>query len=94
MLRQQEIIHRRLFVFLVFTALVCFAGTGHSGEKTEKTKQEMQELSKDTKRGAKRAIRDVKDSTCETFNGKIECAGKKAKHTIQNASDKTEDKLD
>ena len=58
------------------------------------TKQKMEEAGRDTKRGAKKAWRGAKDETCEMVNGKMECAAKKAKHSIQNTSDKIEDAVE
>jgi len=48
----------------------------------------------DTKRGVKKAARAAEDKTCELVNGKMECAAKKVKHSIQNGADKVEDAID
>ena len=57
---------------------------------TEKTK----ELGRDVNRGTKKAVRKVKDETCEMVNGKMECAAKKVKHSIQNTADDVEDAVE
>lgn len=57
---------------------------------TEKTK----ELGRDAKRGTNKAVRKVKDETCEMVNGKMECAAKKVKHSIQNTADDVEDAVE
>lgn len=62
--------------------------------KMEKAGDAISEGAKDVKRGAKKAGRKVKDETCELVNGKMECAGKKLKHKVQNAGDKLEDAAD
>lgn len=35
----------------------------------------------------KKTARKIDDKVCETVNGKIECAAKKVKHSIQNTTD-------
>lgn len=40
-----------------------------------------------------KTVRKVEDKTCEMVNGKLECAGKKAKHKLQNAKDEAQDKI-
>jgi len=62
--------------------------------KKESTKQKMEEAGRDTKRGAKKAWRGTKDKTCELVNGKMECAAKKAKHSMQNSADDIEDAVE
>lgn len=57
-------------------------------------KQKVNEVSKDTERGTKKVIRKVKDETCNMINGKMECAAKKVKHSIQNGADNVEDAVD
>jgi hypothetical protein len=52
------------------------------------------ETGRDVSKNAKKAGRDVQDATCNMVNGKMECAGKKAKHKIQNATDEVKDKAD
>ena len=56
-----------------------------NGAKIEKAQR-------DVKRGAKRTVRDIQDKTCETVNGKVECAVKRAGHGVQNAADEVKDK--
>ncbi len=60
----------------------------------ETVKQKAEETMNDAKRSAKKAARDAKDKTCELVNGKMECAAKKVKHSIQNGADKVEDAID
>lgn len=73
----------------------------HKNEKTvgekiesgyEKTKDATKEAYEDTKKATKKAYRSAKDKTCEMVNGKMECAAKKAGHSIQNAADEVKDK--
>jgi hypothetical protein len=60
----------------------------------EGVKEEVQEVGRDTKKVAKKTARKVDDKTCEMVNGKMECAGKKVKHGVQNAGDEVKDKAD
>jgi uncharacterized membrane protein YtjA (UPF0391 family) len=60
----------------------------------ETVKSDAKELGNDVKRGTNKAVRTVKDKTCEMINGKMECAVKKAKHSIQNGADKVEDAVE
>ena len=57
-------------------------------------KEDAKELAADSKRGTKKAVRAVKDKTCEMINGKMECAAKKVKHSIQNGAGHVEDAVD
>lgn len=52
-----------------------------------KVAAEAKEAGHDMKKSAKKAGRGVKDATCEMVHGKMECAGKKAGHKVQNAVD-------
>ena len=52
------------------------------------------EAANDTKRGVKKGARAVEDKACEMVNGKMECAAKKIKHSMQNGADKVEDAVD
>lgn len=60
----------------------------------EKSSEEIQEVGNDLKRDAEKAVRDAKDESCEMINGKVECAAKKVKHSIQNGADAVEDAID
>lgn len=60
----------------------------------ETVKEKAKETMNDAKRGAKKAARAAEDKTCELVNGKMECAAKKVKHSIQNGADKVEDAMD
>jgi hypothetical protein len=60
----------------------------------DSVKKDVKEMSNDTVRGANKVVRETKDKTCEMINGKMECAAKKAKHSIQNGADKVEDAID
>lgn len=63
-------------------------------DKKSEMRQDMEEAGRDTKRGASKAMRGIKDETCELVNGKMECAAKKAKHSLQNGADNVEDAVD
>ena len=80
--------------FVLFSALLVQATVFAEEDKSEAAKQKMEEVGNDTSRGAKKAWRGAKDKTCEMVNGKMECAGKKAKHSIQNGVDNVEDAID
>lgn len=78
---------------LIASALmVSMAGAVYADANSVKTNAK--ETWNDTKRGTKKAVRDVKDSTCEMINGKMECAAKKAGNSIKNGADKVEDAVD
>ena len=67
------------------------AGNAFADETVTET---VKEAANDTKRGAKKAARKVQDKTCEMVNGKMNCAVKKVKHSIQNGADNVEDAVD
>ncbi len=72
-----------------------FVSFAHAEEtKTEKATETVKETARDMKKGAKKAWRNTKDEACEMVNGKMECAGKKAKHKVQNGVDELKDKVD
>ena len=84
-------------LMLLTIAIMGLSASAVFAEKaTKKTeiRQEMEEVGRDTKRGASKAMRSVKDETCELINGKMECAVKKAKHSIQNGADNVEDAVE
>lgn len=83
-------------LILLLFAIMIFSMTSVFADKTKKTevRQEMEEVGRDTKRGTSKAFREVKDETCELINGKMECAAKKVKHSIQNGADQVEDAID
>lgn len=77
---------------LLSMTLTLGLSAAYAAEKT--VKEEAKETWNDTKRGTKKAVREVKDKTCEMVNGKMECAAKKVKHSIQNGTDKVEDAVE
>ncbi len=88
----QRKVHRKLFILLISVAALSFVGT--SCNKDRSVKQEMEETGRDIGRGTSKAVRDLKDKSCEMIDGKMQCAGQKVKHSIQNTSDKVEDAID
>ena len=89
----QRKVHRKLFVLLIAVASLSFVGSSCS-DKDRTVKQEMNEVSRDLNRGTSKAVREIKDQTCEMVNGKMECAAKKVKHSIQNITDDIEDAVE
>lgn len=82
---------------IVFSAfvLMCIGAVSLPARADDDTmKQKAEEVGNDIKRGSKDASRKAKDETCELVNGKMECAGQKAKHSIQKGADKVEDAMD
>ena len=80
--------------FVLFSALLVQATVFAEEDRSEEAKEKMEEVGNDTARGGKKAWRGAKDKTCEMVNGKMECAGQKAKHSIQNGVDNVEDAID
>jgi hypothetical protein len=62
--------------------------------KSEKAVEQTKEAGRDLKKNAKKTWRNTKDEACEMVNGKMECAGKKMKHKVQNGVDELKDKVD
>ncbi len=58
----------------------------------EGAKDATTEAYQDTKKVVKKGYRKASDKTCEMVNGKMECAVKKAKHSVENAADEVKDK--
>lgn len=54
-----------------------------AGEKARETISE-------TKKETKKVYRSAKDKACEMVNGKLQCAGDKVKHKIENLKDEVE----
>lgn len=88
----QRRVHRKLFVLLISVATLSFVGSSCNKDNT--VKQEMNEAGRDISRGTSKTVREVKDQTCEMVNGKMECAAKKVKHSIQNTTDNIEDAVE
>ena len=83
-------------VFLVTLGFVSSLALANAEWESKKQKMEERssEAASDMKRGMSKAGRSVKDKTCELVNGKMECLGEKAKHSIQNGADNVEDAAD
>lgn len=56
--------------------------------------EKISEGASDAGKNLKKAGRKVKDKTCEWVDGKMQCAGKKVKHKMQNMGDEIKDKTD
>lgn len=83
--------------YLLFVTAFCFMGLVQAddhtvGDKVDNAGAAVKEAAQDTSKNTKQVYRDAKDKTCTMVNGKMECAGKKAKHKIQNAADEVKDK--
>lgn len=83
-------------IFLLSVSMLLgFASFSNADEtRTEKAVETTKEAGRDLKKNAKKAWRNTKDEACEMVNGKMECAGKKAKHKVQNGVDEVKDKVD
>lgn len=79
---------------LVLAASVAFTFGLASNSHAEDSKavQHTKEAGRDVKKSAKKAGNDIADATCETVNGKVECAAKKAGHKMENAAGEVKDK--
>lgn len=42
----------------------------------------------------KKVYRSAKDKTCEMIDGKMQCAGKKLKHKVENVTDEAKTKIE
>jgi hypothetical protein len=60
----------------------------------EKVREKDRESINDSKRTLKQANREFEDKTCELVNGKMVCAMKKVKHSVEKSSDKIQDAED
>jgi F0F1-type ATP synthase membrane subunit b/b' len=85
---------RNLMGLLALSLFGLQATTVEFAHADETMKEKAKETMNDAKRGAKKAARAAEDKTCEMVNGKMECAAKKVKHSIQNGADKVEDAMD
>lgn len=56
--------------------------------------EKISEAASDTGKALKKTGRKVQDKTCEWVDGKMQCAGKKVKHKMQNVGDEAKDKMD
>jgi hypothetical protein len=81
-----EINYKTMAAVGAAAALMAFAVTGFAEEpaKTmDKAGHRMEE-----------AANTVEDKTCETVNGKVQCAGKKMKHKIKKASNRVKESVE
>jgi len=78
-------------VLIALCALTVFPLVSHADE-TAAEKAEVKAA--ETKDSAKKVVRDADDKACEMVNGKMHCAGKKAKHALKNTGDKIDTKVD
>jgi uncharacterized protein YjbJ (UPF0337 family) len=85
---------KTLFTAMMMTTMAGAFTITHAHAEDTTVKEKAAEAGNDTKRAVKKGARKVKDETCEMVNGKMECAAKKAKHTMQNAGDKVKDAVD
>jgi hypothetical protein len=75
-----------------FMILMVFCGQLFAEDVT--TKEKIQERVNDSKRAAKQANREFEDKTCSLVNGKMVCAMKKVKHSVEKNVDKIKDAAD
>ena len=80
----------KYFVQIISVLLVVSFSTSAFSEETATEKVEIQ--AEKATNSVKRGYRRVKDKTCELVDGKMNCVGKKIKHKLQNASDRTSTK--
>ncbi len=80
-------IHLKIFVLAVFSVVGLYpAGLLHADETSSEKAAAVVDTAKVK---AKKVGRSIRDQTCETFNGKAECAGQKLEHKAKNAIDET-----
>ena len=82
---------RNLFVTALFAATMALSVIATAEETT------MEKIGTATSKGTdnvKKGVRNAKDKGCEMMNGKMECAGKKLKHKVQNGTDTLGTKVD
>jgi hypothetical protein len=84
-----------LSTLLLGASLVCspmaFAGHDHDHDKSNHTVGEKTaDKARDAKRATKKGVNRVKEAVC--MEGDVECAAKKAKHRVEEATDATVDK--
>jgi len=73
----------------LLSACMIVGTTSVAGESVEqKARESMSEANKK----AKKAYRSAKDEACEMVNGKLQCAGAKMKHKMENLKDEVESK--
>jgi hypothetical protein len=77
-----------------FLILFSFAISTQLLASEETVREKARESINDSKRTLKQANREFEDKTCELVNGKMVCAVKKVKHSVQKSSDKIQDAAD
>lgn len=75
-------------------ALVAILGTTDFSFADEPVSKKVAEAANDSRRAVKKTYRKVKDETCSLTKGKMECAGDKVKHSVQNGTDTIEDAVE
>lgn len=88
------VMNLKSIMFLIAAIIMGVFTINLSARADDTMKEKASEAASDTGRAAKKAGRVVRDKTCEMVNGKMKCAVKKVKHSIQNGADNIEDAVD
>ena len=80
---------------LFLAVMGCLALGIHEASAEEGTvKEDVKKAGRDIKTTAKKTGREIEDKTCHMVKGKLECAGDKVKHKVQNGADTVSDKVE
>ena len=85
---------RQLTLTASIAALAAFISMAPKAFADESTGDKVKQDAEQVKTNTKKLGREASDKTCEMVNGKMQCAGKKVKHSLQNTGDAAKDKMD
>ena len=84
---------KKLAVIATIAAVSAFLAVAPKAFAEESTGDKVKQDANEMKTGAKKMGREASDKTCEMVNGKMQCAGKKMKHAVENTTDSAKDKV-
>jgi gas vesicle protein len=85
---------KKLALTASVAALAAFISLAPKAFADETTGDKVKQDAEQVKTSTKKLGREASDKTCEMVNGKMQCAGKKVKHSLQNTGDAAKDKVD
>ncbi len=77
---------------LAVATMLCIGFSGTFAHAEETTLEKAETVKNKAADSVKKTVRSVGDKTCETINGKLECAAKQVKHSAQDGMDATKTK--
>ena len=81
-------------ILILLSATLLLASGASFADEAKSTTEQAKEAGQGAVRDVKKGARAASDKACEMVDGKMQCAGQKLKHKVQNVGDSVKDKVD